>query len=447
MRPVKRPLSALLVQDDGAIGVVTAILLPVMILVLGLVLDISYGYAARSQLQSAADASVLAGALSLGQDDATVRDNAKAIAVLNMPAAKYGTVLADADIQTGKWNSTTRVFTPGGSQKNAVQVVARRASNNANALPTFFARFAGLDSLDVNVRATAVISIRDYCLLTLSNSATGIVAHGVPNANLPCNVFSNSNMRCTGHNLGAPFGDSAMTNNGCGVIQTSNVPPISDPYAALASKIPANTCSSYPQEPTKKKDPPLPATNQLFGNVSYASPKIFCGDVQLTANVTVTGAQNLIVIENGQLDTNGYTFQTGAGAGATIVFSGTAGSYTHTPTGGGILDISSPTSGNWSGVAMYADPKMTSPTYGTLDISEAGASPSWNISGLAYFPKSDITLKGAVGKATNGFSCFVLVMNTLLIAGTGNILNEGQCPQQGLPPPTNPTFAKARLVG
>ena len=54
----------------------------------------------------------------------------------------------------------------------------------------------------------------------------------------------------------------------------------------------------------------------------------------------------VLVIENGQLDTNGYSITTSSGSGLTVVFSGTnSGSYTHAPTGGGTLDISSPTSG------------------------------------------------------------------------------------------------------
>ena len=54
----------------------------------------------------------------------------------------------------------------------------------------------------------------------------------------------------------------------------------------------------------------------------------------------------------------------------TIIFSGTSGTYTHAPTGGGTLNIQAPTSGNWSGVALYQDPSLTT----GVDISAAGNS-------------------------------------------------------------------------
>ncbi len=217
------------------------------------------------------------------------------------------------------------------------------------------------------------------------------------------------------------------------------MPAVTDPYASLASNIPTNTCSSYPQEPGKKGTP-LPSSNLLSGTKALGTTT-FCGDVQLTGNVTLTGT-NVIVIRNGQLDTNGYTIKTDTGAAATIIFSGDNGSYTHAPTGGGIIDIAAPTSGVWSGVAIYDDPSLTT----GVDISAAGNSPSWSITGLTYFPHSSITFSGAVGKATNGHSCFVMVVDTLLINGTGMILNRGECDQSGLVMPNSQIANRGRLV-
>ena len=164
--------------------------------------------------------------------------------------------------------------------------------------------------------------------------------------------------------------------------------------------------------------------------------------MQLTGNVTLNGT-NVIVIRNGQLDTNGYSITTATGAAATIIFSGDNGTYTHAITGGGTVNISSPTSGTWSGVAVYDDPALTT----GVDLSAAGNSPSWNISGLVYLPHASVTFSGAVGKATTGYGCFVIVVDNIRINGTGSILNQGQCAQQGLAPPSNPVGIRGRLVG
>ena len=242
--------------------------------------------------------------------------------------------------------------------------------------------------------------------------------------------MSNYGSTCNGHNLGAPIGAAHNTNNGCGVTQYSNVPAAVDPYAALASNIPVNPCGSYPQEPTGKKGTALPTSNQWSGLKSLSGNVITCGDLQLTGNVTVDApAGAVLVIENGQLDTNGYSITTTNGSGLTLVFSGdNSGSYTHAPTGGGTLDIVAPTSGVWSGVAVYQDPKLIS----GVDISAAGNTPTWDITGLVYLPKSSVTLSGAVNKAGFGNSCFVLVVLDITVNGTGMILPNGSCIPAGL---------------
>ena len=160
-----------------------------------------------------------------------------------------------------------------------------------------------------------------------------------------------------------------------------------------------------------------------------------CGDLQLTGNVTATASPSgVLVIENGQLDTNGYTFQTTSGSGLTVIFSGTSGSYTHAPTGGGTLDIAAPTSGVWSGVAIYQDPSLTT----GVDISAAGNSPTWDITGLVYLPHASVTFSGAVNKSSNGNACFALVVDNITINGTGDILTHGGCASAGLTLPSVP---------
>jgi hypothetical protein len=225
--------------------------------------------------------------------------------------------------------------------------------------------------------------------------------------------------------MNASVGNAHGTNNGCGNIQNSNVPVAPDAFAKLATNIPSDTCGGkYPQEPTNK-GPPLPKSNQWTGNYSTSGVQVVCGDQQLTGNTTLNNT--VLVIENGQLDTNGYTLQ---GSGLTIIFSGTnSQSYQHVPTGGGTLDITAPTSGDWSGVAIYQDPSLTK----NVDISAAGNSPTWDISGLVYLPHSSVTLSGAVNKSSQGQSCFEMVVDNVTVNGTGDIFKgDTQCGAAGL---------------
>ena len=172
----------------------------------------------------------------------------------------------------------------------------------------------------------------------------------------------------------------------------------------------------------------------------------------LTSNTVINtpiGTPAVLIVENGQLDLNGFSLTTSTGSAVTVVFSGTNGSYSHAPAdntngSGGKLDLAAPTSGPWSGVAMYQDPSLTS----GVDVYAAGNSPAWNISGLVYMPHATVTMKGAVDKASNGKACVVMVADNFQISGTAGILTTdiGQCAQAGLTMPNATIPARTRLV-
>ncbi|HWY63294.1 MAG TPA: hypothetical protein VNW15_15440 [Rhizomicrobium sp.] len=293
--------------------------------------------------------------------------------------------------------------------------------------------------------ATQATTPRSYCMLALNTIGSAILGNGVPNTNFAgCNTMSNASATCHGHDMGADYGDAHITDSGCGVIQESNIPIVPDPYAVLASNIPPNPCAgSYPQEPGHHGTP-LPPSNLWTGAQALSGNVIICGDLQLTGNVTINApAGAVLVIENGQLDTQGYTISTASGSSVTVVYSGdNSGSYTHAPTGGGTLDLQAPTSGPWSGVVMYQDPSLTS----GVDMSAAGNSPTWDLTGLVYMPKANVTFSGAVNKSSNGSSCFAMVVGDITINGTGSILAHGGCAQAGLHMPTGQVPGRGQLV-
>jgi hypothetical protein len=323
--------------------------------------------------------------------------------------------------------------------------------------PQFFSQVVGFPAPPLSSAAMAGgKQIHEYCLLALASDGTdpAILTHGAPSADLTgCNIMSNTGSRCTGHNLKATYGDAHGTNNGCGINEHSNVPAVSDPYSGLASNIPANTCTAaqYSWEPTKKKDPPLATKNQWPSGAGAPATNpmpattIVCGDLQLTADTVLTTASpgSVLVIENGQLDTNGFTLSTASGYALTIIFSGTdpSGSYNHYPTSAGTLNFMAPTTGTWKGVAIYQDPSLTK----GVSFTYAGNNPTWDVTGLVYLPHADATFKGAVNKSSYGASCFVLVVNNVLIDGTAKILETGGCAAAGLVMPNN-LVASAALV-
>jgi hypothetical protein len=430
-------------DERGAVSVIMGVLMIPLIGALGLGFEVSNWYMTTRSMQNAADAAALAAATNGGSNYDV---EAKAV------TAQYGFVDGSNNISVAVNNAAA--CPAGGNNCYSVTI--------SGLVPLLLSQVVGFQgdtrlngTLEKKLSSVAIASTQpqNLCLLALASSATaqGIRTNGSPVANLNgCNVMSNTGAQCNGHNLGAGFGFAHGTSSGCGVTPVSNVPAVTDPYAYLARNLPALSSSGcgghYPQETTHGNSSSVATSNQLSGTISLGGGNNFmCGDQMLTGNVVINaplGNPAVLVIENGQLDLNGHTLMTSSGSAVTLVFSGdNSGSYTHAPTdnthgSAAKLDLAAPTSGPWAGVAIYQDPSLTS----GLDVSAAGNSPTWAITGLIYMPHASITLKGAIDKATNGQSCLVLVADNFQISGTAGILQTdiGQCPQAGLRMPTAP---------
>lgn len=431
-----RNVRRLRADERGTVSVIMGFLLIPLVGAMGLGFEVSNWYLTLRSMQNAADAAAIAAATNGGSNY-----DVEARAV----AAQYGFIDGTNNIRVTPSNAAA---CPGGGGNSCYSVAI------SGSMPLLLSQIVGYrgDAIlngapqkQLSAQAVAVKAATPFPLCLLALGGNGIRTNGAPKANTGCNVMSNVGATCNGHNLGAPIGAAHGTNSGCGVSQYSNLPVASDPYAGLASKIPADSCGGvYPQEPGKKGGSALPATNQWSGFQSLGGNVIVCGDLQLTGDVTIDApAGALLVIENGQLDTNGFSLTTTKGSGLTVVFSGSDSvPSTHAPTGGGTLDITAPTSGPWSGVALYQDPRLTT----GVDISAAGNSPTWKITGLVYLPHSSVTFSGAVNKSGYGQSCFVLVVLDITVNGTGSILPNGACIQAGLQVPTGTIPGRGALV-
>ncbi|WP_374575619.1 pilus assembly protein TadG-related protein [Phenylobacterium sp.] len=462
---VFRILAGMVRSTRGSVSPLLTLMLAPLIGVLGMAAEASSWFLTQRAMQNAADSAAIAAATN-GCDAAdschTVRLSQPYDSEAKSVAAKFGFV-DGADNTTVTASNTAPC--PDGSAKCYSVTITRLA-------PIYLVRLVGFNGDAAlgggraqTIQAYAVASGKSgagtYCLLALASggpTVDGISTHGSPKADFTgCNVATNGNASCKGHDLKADASDAGGTTSDCaaGGTGTTGVDPIPDPYADLADQIPANTCSpagsksTYPQD-TGKKNSPTPASNKLSGSLVLTStPKIYCGDVVLTGNLSVSTPADggVIVVENGSLNIpSGMTLSTAAGSGLTIIFSGptvSGLSPTHTLVGGGTIDIAAPTTGDWSGIAMVQDPALTS----GIDWSAAGNSPTWDITGLIYMPNADVTFSGVVNKASNGHDCFALVVDTFLSNGTATILeHQSECAAAGLTPPSGPTSARPALV-
>ena len=171
-------LARFIQERRGAIIVLTAVLMIVMLGFVALTVDVGYIQLTKTQLQSAADGSALAGAMELSgtADPATVRANARA--AIQQTAALYRngnqtSVSIDPinDITFGKlsWNSSSQTYLyswgDSASPYNLVKVRAMRGTSNNSSLPLLFAPVIGSQKADITAEAVATFQPRDIVIV------------------------------------------------------------------------------------------------------------------------------------------------------------------------------------------------------------------------------------------------------------------------------------------
>ena len=104
-------LSAFLVGQDGTVGIVIALLLPLLFGFAGFAVDIGHMYAVKSQLKNAADAGALSGARALAPYTAPSTPNwAEGLSKAPLTVQRNfvdNTPLTDCQVDYGYWRSTT----------------------------------------------------------------------------------------------------------------------------------------------------------------------------------------------------------------------------------------------------------------------------------------------------------------------------------------------------
>lgn len=144
-----------------------------------LAVDVGMLYAAKNELQVAADAAALAAAADLGDMNlaaplAQARETAREYVMKHRASGNALYFNPNTDFETGKAvvNGDRFDFAPGGANPDAVRVTVRRtADSEGGAVPLLFANVYGFGEKDMWARAAAVLIPRDISVvIDLSNS-------------------------------------------------------------------------------------------------------------------------------------------------------------------------------------------------------------------------------------------------------------------------------------
>ena len=204
-------------QRRGVVLVLTAVVLIVMLGFVAFTVDTGLIQLTKTQLQAAADASALAGAMELSGtlDASTVRANARTAAVDIAKLYRNGdrsSVSLDPinDITFGKiaWNSKTQTYQyswgDAAIPHNVIKVRAMRSTTGGdNRLPLVFAPIFGAQKADIGAEAIATFQPRDM-VVVLDFSSSMRYDSTFMRAGVLGQAFIESNLQTMWTELGSP---------------------------------------------------------------------------------------------------------------------------------------------------------------------------------------------------------------------------------------------------
>ncbi len=168
---IKRPSARKDESRRGAMLILVAVMLVVLLAMTAMSIDIAYMQLVRTELRTATDAASRAASSELiaTQDIALARQAARNVAGLNFVAGQP-LELADGDIEFGEAepgnNGGKFVFSPGGDNPNAVRINGRRDEGSASGtVPLFMGPITGTDQFKPVMISAASGSVRDIAIV------------------------------------------------------------------------------------------------------------------------------------------------------------------------------------------------------------------------------------------------------------------------------------------
>mgnify|MGYP000371466788 CR=1 FL=1 len=148
-------------QRKGAIAVLAAVALIIMVSMLAFALDIGFISSVRTDMQAAVDAGALAGAGELFNGEQSAERVAKRFVLVNAqtrPDVTTNQIVTDVEV--GHWDRGLRSFTEDRLPLNAVKVVSDRVDT-----PLFFGKIFNQHDFDMRASAIATFQPRDIMLV------------------------------------------------------------------------------------------------------------------------------------------------------------------------------------------------------------------------------------------------------------------------------------------
>ena len=381
-------------DERGSYLIMTALLAPALVGIVGLSTDYGLWMQTQRAMQNAADSAAASAATAYATSNTNSATQAKAV------ASSYGFV----DGTGGVTVTVNRPPTTGNYTTNsgAIEVIITGTRT------AYFSRIISSDSGTIKARAVGLASGNGSgCVLALDTTASGADTEtGNTNVILNgCSLYDNSNNSSALRIVGAATLSAQSVNVVGGISGTSaittvsgiftGVTPAVDPYASVAMPAATGTLNT-----------------SCCSSGTY-SPGIYRNGMSLNAHANVTLNPGTYYLQ-GDLSVNGNA--TLSGTGVTLVFTSSNGtSYAGaTINGGASVSLTAPTSGTFSGIAMFGDRSMD---LGHSFTFNGGS--TQNMIGAVYLPKAAVKYAG--GSTTDTVNtCTQLIADTMTFNGNAN---------------------------
>ncbi len=368
-------------DEEGQTLVLTALCMTAMLGFMALALDVGILFRARRNIQIAADAAAVAGALDYLYNGSTTTATT---------AAKSAS--ATNGYTDGTAGATVTVNLPPTSGPNTASAGFIEAIVTAPQSTLFMSMF-GTSSVNISARAVAATpSSGTACIWMMASSGPAFDLQGKYDIEAPgCGIYVNSNtsdaMSVTGNagTVNAAFldvvGNSSLQHTTSPTAPTMNAGVRKSPFGSLSGPDPASACNAGNT---------VSAATITSANLKSPSAGVVCfsaNNPTLSSGLALPGGA-IYVAENGL--TIGGTMSIGTSAnGATLdIYSGTFNQ------GNSVLSIYGPTSGTYNGIALMQPPSNTN------QLQVQFGSGNQTLDGYIYAPGAEIYLQDHGGGIT-----------------------------------------------
>ena len=430
-------------SDRGNALIMFGAALPLLVGAAGLASDTIQWTLWKRQLQRAADSGAIAGVYTRIKTDTQ-----------EAVAASVNTDLAvnqDTGIALSSGYPLIERLADDGDKEKQVKVTLEVTQ----ALPFSSMFISTAPKIRAVATAATVPAADEYCIIALDESvaATGIEVSGsavvdigdcsmIANAKHPSKAASNGASSANGGKGGTVIAKSVAAGGGVQYSSTwdvddydPNTPKITDPHANVPPPAPGD-CDKTISDMDKNQDYPIDRTG--LDNPG----EVVC----ITGDVTVQGSLKLAsnvtyVLDGGDLTMNSNSSSMSC-TNCTIAMTDFDSSGADTGSiklTGGTLSLTAPTTGPYTGIALYQDRRATDD--GSRGQNHINGGSNGAITGVVYIPNQSVLYNGGTGTTA---ACLQLVGKRVEFSGNSYMKVASKCPGTGLPPVTG--GVRVRLV-